>query len=301
MGQMSFEHELREIVGSDNIRINESMKKHTTFRIGGEAEIFATPVSVDGIVSLIRYCKKNKIKYYILGNGSNVLVRDEGIDGVVIKIASNFNFVDVHQGIIEAQAGAYLGVIAKIALRNSLGGFEFASGIPGTLGGAIIMNAGAYGREMKDVIEESTVLNKDGEIITLTNEQLRFGYRSSILQDSDCVVLGAKLRLYKDDSKKIKEKMDDLAKQRREKQPLDKPNAGSTFKRPEGYAAAWLIQQADLKGYSIGGAEVSTKHAGFIINRGNATAEDVLMLMEYVKDVVEQKFGVTLEPEIKII
>lgn len=298
---MSFEHEIREIVGSDNIRINESMKKHTTFRIGGEAEVFATPVSVDGIVSLIRYCKENKIKYYILGNGSNVLVRDEGIDGVVIKIASNFNFVDVHQGIIEAQAGAYLGVIARIALRNSLGGFEFASGIPGTLGGAIIMNAGAYGREMKDVVYESTVLNKDGEIITLTNEQLGFGYRSSTLQNSDCVVLGAKLRLYNDDSKSIKQKMDELAKQRREKQPLDKPNAGSTFKRPEGYAAAWLIQQANLKGYSIGGAEVSTKHAGFIINRGNATAEDVLILMEHVKDVVEQKFGVTLEPEIKII
>lgn len=298
---MTFEDNIKKIVGRDNLRLNESMKRHTTFRVGGVAKLLVTPTSIDSIVDVINCCKENDIRYYILGNGSNVLVRDEGIDGVVIKLTSNFSFVSVHQNIIEANAGAYLGTIARVALKNNLGGFEFASGIPGTLGGAVIMNAGAYGREMKDVIVESIVFNKDGEITTINKEQHKFGYRSSILQKNDCVVLGSKLVLYRDDEQNIKQKMDELSRQRRDKQPLDKPNAGSTFKRPEGYFAAQLIQQAGLKGYRVGGAEVSTKHAGFIVNTGNATANDILTLMDYIIDTVEQKFGVRLEPEIKII
>lgn len=298
---MAFEDDMMKIVGSDNLRLNESMRKHTTLKVGGTAKFMVTPVSIDTIVDAIDCCKRNKIRYYILGNGSNVLVRDEGIDGVVIKLASNFSLVDVRKDIIEAQAGAYLGAVARIALENGLGGFEFASGIPGTLGGAIIMNAGAYGREMKDVVVESVVLNGDGEVMTLSKDQLQFGYRSSVLQDSDCVVLGTRLKLYSDDRKNIKQKMEELLRQRREKQPLNKPNAGSTFKRPDGYFAAQLIEQAGLKGYRIGGAKVSTKHAGFIVNEDDATADDILSLMDYIRDTVRQKFGVILEPEIKIM
>ena len=293
--------ELQNIVGQQNIKIDEPMKKHTTFKVGGDAKFLVTPTSIQDIKSVIEYLKDNGIKYYILGNGSNVLVRDSGIDGVVIKIASNFNSVDVTKEQITAQAGAFLSTIAQCALKNSLSGFEFASGIPGTLGGAIIMNAGAYGREMKDVVVDVDVLDDLGNIKTLTNEQLEFGYRTSKIASSNYVVLGAKIKLCSGDSKKIKEYMNELAQKRRQKQPLNYPSAGSTFKRPEGYFAAKLIEDAGLKGYSIGGAKVSDKHAGFIVNVGNATAQDILSLMEYVRDTVWQKFKVSLEPEIKTI
>ena len=293
--------ELQNIVGQQNIKIDEPMKKHTTFKVGGDAKFLVTPTSIQDIKSVIEYLKDNSIKYYILGNGSNVLVRDSGIDGVVIKIASNFNSIDVTKDQITAQAGAFLSTISQCALKNSLSGFEFASGIPGTLGGAIIMNAGAYGREMKDVVVDVDVLDDLGNIKTLTNEQLEFGYRTSKIASSNYVVLGAKIKLCSGDSKKIKEYMNELAQKRRQKQPLNYPSAGSTFKRPEGYFAAKLIEDAGLKGYSIGGAQVSDKHAGFIVNMGNATAQDILSLMEYVKDTVWQKFKVSLEPEIKTI
>ena len=297
----SFRHSIRDIVGSSDIKLDEPMSKHTTFRVGGPAKFLVTPRSIESIVSVINCCKENKIEYYILGNGSNVLVRDEGIDGVVIKIASNFSSINVLKNEIQASAGAYLGAIAKEAFKNSLGGFEFASGIPGTLGGAIIMNAGAYGKEMKDVVVDSTVLTDSGEIVTLTNEQHEFSYRDSVFLHNKCVVLGSKIKLYSDNKQDIQNYMNELAKKRRDKQPLDKPNAGSIFKRPEGYFAAQLIERAGLKGYRIGGAEVSTKHSEFIINIGNAKAKDILMLMDYVKDTVAQKFGVKLEPEIKIM
>ena len=295
------ESEIIKIVGKDNLKINEPMMRHTTFKVGGMAKFLVTPRRIDDIIGIVNWCKSNNIYYCILGNGSNVLVKDSGIDGVVIKIASNFSSIDVSDTRIRADAGALLVTIAKKALEASLGGFEFASGIPGTLGGAIVMNAGAYGREMKDVVLETKVLTMDGEIVTLTNEQHEFKYRDSLIQENNYIVLESTLELYNDDKQKIKDYMIELQKKRMDSQPLKYPNAGSTFKRPEGYFAAKLIQDAGLKGYEIGGAMVSTKHAGFIINKGNATADDILNLISYVKNTVYDKFGVILEPEVKNI
>ncbi len=295
------ESEIIKIVGEDNLKINEPMMRHTTFKVGGMAKFLVTPRRIDDIIGIVNWCKSNNIYYCILGNGSNVLVKDSGIDGVVIKIASNFSSIDVSDTRIRADAGALLVTIAKKALEASLGGFEFASGIPGTLGGAIVMNAGAYGREMKDVVLETKVLTMDGEIVTLTNEQHEFKYRDSLIQENNYIVLESTLELYNDDKQKIKDYMIELQKKRMDSQPLKYPNAGSTFKRPEGYFAAKLIQDAGLKGYEIGGAMVSTKHAGFIINKGNATADDILNLISYVKNTVYDKFGVILEPEVKNI
>lgn len=301
MENSNIKESLKEIVGEENLKQNEPMKKHTTFRVGGNAKFLVTPNSTKQIIDLISYLKESGVKYYILGNGSNVLIRDEGIDGVVIKIASNYNNVSVNDCEITAQSGANLINISRLALNSNLGGFEFASGIPGTIGGAVVMNAGAYGREMKDVVIEASVLNADGNIIKLTNKELEFEYRRSILSRKDYIVLDTKIRLYKDDKQTIKSYMDELTQKRREKQPLKFPNAGSTFKRPEGNFPGKLIEDAGLKGYRIGGAEVSTMHAGFIINTGNATATDILELMKYVQNVVKEKFDITLEPEIKII
>ena len=301
MKNTNIEQELQKIVGIDNLRVNEPMKKHTTFKVGGNAKYLVTPCETKQIIDLVTYLKNNNIKYYILGNGSNILVKDEGIDGVVIKIASGFNNITVNDCEIIAQSGANLVNIARKALNNELGGFEFASGIPGTLGGAIFMNAGAYGKEIKDVLEYANVLDNVGNIIKLTNEELEFGYRKSILSTKEYIVLDAKIKLYKDNKQEIKAYMEELAQKRKEKQPLTFPNAGSTFKRPEGNFAGKLIEDAGLKGFKIGGAQVSEKHAGFIINTGNATATDILELIKYVTAVVEQKYGIILEPEIKII
>ena len=293
--------EIIKIVGIKNLKINEPMSWHTTFKVGGIAKFLVTPNEIDDIINIINLCKSNDINYYILGNGSNVLVRDEGIDGVVIKIASNFSSIDISGTKVLARAGALLVTISNRALNNGLGGFEFASGIPGTLGGAIVMNAGAYGKEMKDVVLETKVLTDLGDVVTLKNEEHGFKYRDSLIQKKNYVVLESTLELYNDDKQKIKEYMDELMKKRVESQPLKYPNAGSTFKRPDGYFAAKLIQDAGLKGYTIGGAMVSTKHSGFIINRGDAKASDILRLMDYVKEEVYRKFGVILEPEVKII
>lgn len=293
--------ELIKIVGVKNLKINEPMSCHTTFKVGGIAKFLVTPNEIGDIIDIISLCKSNDINYYILGNGSNVLVRDEGIDGVVIKIASNFGSIDISGTKVCARAGSLLVTISNRALNNGLGGFEFASGIPGTLGGAIVMNAGAYGKEMKDLVLETKVLTDLGDVITLKNEEHGFKYRDSLIQKKNYVVLESTLELYNSDKQKIKEYMDELMKKRIESQPLKYPNAGSTFKRPDGYFAAKLIQDAGLKGYTIGGAMVSTKHSGFIINRGDAKASDILSLMDYVKEEVYKKFGVILEPEIKII
>jgi len=293
--------EITRIVGLENLKIDEPMSKHTTFRVGGIAKFLITPKKIDDIIKVINLCKVNNIKYYILGNGSNVLVRDCGIDGIVIKIASNFNDIEVNGTMIKAKAGASLAAIANMALKEGLGGFEFAAGIPGTLGGAIVMNAGAYGKEMKDVVLETKVLTELGDIITLNNTEHDFKYRSSLIPKNNFIVLESTLKLYNEDKQKIKDYMNELKEKRINSQPLKYPNAGSTFKRPEGYFAAKLIQDAGLKGYEIGGAMVSTKHAGFIINEGNAKASDILDLMDYVKDEVYKKFGVMLDPEIKII
>ena len=285
----------------ENIRhlTDEPMREHTTFRVGGPAKCLFLPKDVKEIKAVIDYCKENKVKYYILGNGSNVLFSDEGFDGYIIQIYSQFNSIDVQDGLIYAQAGALLSRIAMTARNESLTGLEFAAGIPGTLGGAIVMNAGAYDGEMKDVVEYVDILDS-GEVKRFTGSEMDFGYRHSIVK-GDMVVLGAALRLRPGVQSEIDELMQRLRLARTSKQPLEYPSAGSTFKRPEGYFAGKLIEDSGLKGYRVGDAMVSEKHCGFVINVGNATSKDIVTLIDDVKNTVNEKFGVVLEPEVKII
>lgn len=285
----------------EQVLLNESMKNHTSFKIGGTADILFLPKNIDDICKAIDLCKKYDIIYYIMGNGSNLLVRDEGFRGVIIKISSAFKNYKITDTEIICQSGILLYDLAKILLNNELKGFEFAYGIPGTLGGAVCMNAGAYGGEIKDVLDKVTVLTENGEIINLYNENLELGYRTSSIQKNNFIVLDAKLKFIKGNKIDIKLKMDELMKLRRDKQPLNYPSAGSTFKRPPGYFAGKLIMDSGLQGYTIGEAQVSTKHCGFIINKGNATAINVLNLIEHIKATVFDKFNVVLEPEVKII
>lgn len=292
-------NQLCGIVGSDNVYTEEPMKKHTTFRIGGPADYLVCPHSKKEIREVVQACKENHVPYYILGNGSNLLVSDKGYRGVVVQIFKNFSDIWVDHDRIRVRAGALLSKVARIALENKLAGFEFAAGIPGTLGGAVVMNAGAYGGEMKDVVEEVVVLTEDGEIVTLKKEELEMGYRTSIIAKKHYVVLEAYLRLHKGDPEMIRARMDELREQRTSKQPLEYPSAGSTFKRPEGYFAGKLIMDAGLRGASVGDAQVSEKHCGFVINRGEASAADVVALMEMVTAKVKEQFGVTLEAEVK--
>ncbi len=297
---MNIADKFREVLGCDVVLENEPMSKHTTFRIGGAADIFVTPDSIEKIKSAIALANENSLPYYIVGNGSNLLVKDNGYRGVIIQLYNKFNAVEVDGEYIKAQCGVLLSGISKTALNNSLTGLEFASGIPGTLGGAVCMNAGAYGGEMKQIVESVTVL-KDGEIKTLSNEECDFGYRHSRIMSEKMIVLEVKLKLEKGNASDIKAKMDELSVQRISKQPLEYPSAGSTFKRPEGYFAGKLIDDSGLRGYSVGGAQVSEKHCGFVVNKGGATAEDVITLMKNVNDIVKEKFGVGLEPEVRII
>ena len=290
---------LCEIVGRESVWENESMKKHTTFRIGGPADYFVTPHTCREVSEVIRLCREEQIPWYILGNGSNLLVSDRGYRGVIIQLFKNFNEIVAEDTCIRAQAGAQNSVIAKRALESELTGFEFAAGIPGTMGGAVVMNAGAYGGEMKDVLEEVTVLDENQEILVLPKEELKLGYRTSVIAQKNYVVLEAKLRLQKGEALAIRTRMEELKELRVSKQPLEYPSAGSTFKRPEGYFAGKLIMDAGLRGFSVGGAQVSEKHCGFVINKGDATAEDVDTLMKEVSRRVMEKFGVRLEPEIK--
>ena len=292
---------LQDIVGSDNIVSDEPMRKHTTFRIGGNADIFVRPESKEQIAEILRLCRKQDVPYFILGNGSNLLVGDRGFRGVVINIMDNMNDIKVDGGIIKAQAGAMLIKVSRAARDNSLTGLEFVSGIPGTIGGAIYMNAGAYGGEMKDVVTQVTAMDAEGEIYTFGTDELEFSYRHSVIQQRDLIVLDVTMKLAAGDQKIIDDRMSELAVARRTKQPLEYPSAGSTFKRPEGYFAGKLIMDAGLRGYRVGDAQVSEKHCGFVVNRGNATADDVIKLIDDVKAKVSEEYDVVLEPEVRMI
>ena len=290
-----------DLLGEDRVFTEEAMSQHTTFKIGGPADYFLMPDKGEDVGRVIKICKEKEIPYFILGNGSNLLVGDGGYRGAVIQIYRNMSSVTVEGNEITAQAGALLSAVAAAAKNASLTGFEFAGGIPGTIGGAVVMNAGAYGGEMKDVLTEVTVMNAEGEIFTLPTEELELGYRTSIIKTAGYIVLEAKIRLKEGDPEVIRETMKDLTIRRTTKQPLEYPSAGSTFKRPEGYFAGKLIMDSGLAGYQVGGAQVSEKHCGFVINAGDATARDVRTLMDNVRDIVYKKYGVTLEPEVKFL
>ncbi|MDD3612480.1 MAG: UDP-N-acetylmuramate dehydrogenase [Caldicoprobacterales bacterium] len=293
--------DLRANIPEEQILLNESMKKHTSFRIGGPADIMVVPHDTEQVKTAIEIFKAHNIPYFIMGRGSNLLVRDKGIRGGVIKLADGFSKAKVTDRQIQAQAGILLSSLSNLALRAELTGLEFASGIPGTLGGAVAMNAGAYGGEIKDVIEKVIVLDENQKVLSFTNSEMNFGYRKSIVQNTKMIVLEVYMTLEKGNYQESKEKIKELTKRRREKQPLNYPSAGSTFKRPVGYYAGKLIQDSGLKGMRVGNAQISELHSGFIINMGDATAEDVIKLIEKVKTRVYDRFGVNLEPELKII
>ena len=290
-----------QVLGKEQVLFEEPMKSHTTFRIGGPAEVFIMPKSVKQVQMAVKICQEEQIPYFILGNGSNLLVSDRGYRGVIIQMDRNMGEIQVEGTEIQAAAGALLSSIAVAARRESLTGFEFAGGIPGTLGGAVVMNAGAYGGEIKDVLKEVTVMDGDGKIFTLPASELEMGYRTSIIKTAGYLVLSARITLSRGKEEDIKARTRELSEMRTQKQPLDYPSAGSTFKRPEGYFAGKLIMDSGLRGYSVGGAMVSEKHCGFVINKGNGTAEDVVSLMKHVTEVVQEKYGVTLEPEVKFL
>ena len=292
---------LEQTVESDQILREEPMKKDITFRVGGPAACFLTPSTKEQIREILHICQEEKTPYFILGNGSNLLVSDQGFDGVVLQVYKNMNQVTVEGEHLRVQAGALLSATARKALEAGLTGMEFAAGIPGTMGGAAVMNAGAYGGEMKDILESVTVLTPEGEQKELKNEELQLGYRTSVVKEKGYIVLEAVLSLKKGDPEAIKSRMDELKEQRVTKQPLEYPSAGSTFKRPEGYFAGKLIQDAGLRGYQVGGAQVSEKHCGFVINKENATAKDVVDLIHDVQRIVYEKFQVQLETEVKFL
>ena len=295
----NFYDKLNNVIAKDSILIDELMSRHTTFRVGGPADFFVTPKAKEEVRNVIRICKEAGMPYYIIGNGSNLLVSDAGYRGVIVQIYKEMNEVKVEGDLVKAQAGALLSGIAAKALGAELSGFEFASGIPGTIGGACVMNAGAYGGEMKDVLESVTVLTGEGKIIELDRNELELGYRTSVIAKKGYIVLGAVLKLERGDGEKIKTYMDELKEKRVTKQPLEYPSAGSTFKRPEGYFAGKLIEDAGLRGFQVGGAQVSEKHCGFVINRNHATAADIMELMRQVQIRVKENSGVDLEPEVK--
>lgn len=290
-----------ELLGKDKVLFEEPMSSHTTFRIGGPAEVFLMPESYEQIRSALALCREEGLPYFVLGNGSNLLVSDSGYRGVIIQMDRNMGDIELKGTEIRACAGALLSSVAAAARKASLTGFEFAGGIPGTLGGAVVMNAGAYGGEMKDVLREVTVMTKEGDIRVIPSDRLELGYRTSIIKKAGYLVLEAVISLEKGDSQAIQEKTKELASKRTEKQPLDYPSAGSTFKRPEGYFAGKLIMDSGLRGFRVGGAQVSEKHCGFVINTGGATAKDVKELMDHVIRTVKEKYNITLEPEVKFL
>jgi len=290
-----------DLLGEERVFTGEAMSRHTTFKIGGPADYFLMPDKDTDVGRIVKICKESAIPYFILGNGSNLLVGDGGYRGAVIQIYKNMSAVTVEGTEITVQAGALLSSVAAAAKNAALTGFEFAGGIPGTMGGAVVMNAGAYGGEMKDVLIEVTVMDEEGEIVTLPADKLELGYRTSIIKTAGYIVLEAKLQLKEGNPEVIRETMKDLTIRRTTKQPLEYPSAGSTFKRPEGYFAGKLIMDSGLAGYQVGGAQVSEKHCGFVINAGGATARDVRTLMDNVRDIVYKKYGVTLEPEVKFL
>ena len=292
--------ELGRRMAAERIHEKEPMNRHTTFRTGGPADLLLEPTPEE-LPEVVNYCKKQQIPLTVIGNGSNLLVSDAGIDGVVLEIGKQMSGIEIDGELIRVQAGALLSAVAAKAAAQSLTGMEFASGIPGSIGGAVVMNAGAYGGEMKDILVDVQVLTEEREICTLPLECLDLSYRHSALMERGDIVLAATLRLKKGDPEAIRAYMDELKEKRISKQPLEYPSAGSTFKRPEGYFAAKLIEDAGLKGFSVGGAQVSEKHSGFVINRDHATAEDIRALMTQVQQCVMEKFGVALEPEVRML
>ena len=296
---------LTDSFDKNQVFINEPMSKHTSFKIGGNADVLISVCSKEEILRAVKICYESKIPFYVIGNGSNLLVLDSGFRGAIIKIAKGFSSLTLTSDTsIYCEAGALLSNLANFALSKSLSGLEFASGIPGTVGGAVYMNAGAYDGEMKDVVTSVDVLDMTAggfKEVKLTNEQMNFGYRTSIIEKEPHIVLGAEFALKPGNPDDIKAKSDDFNASRKEKQPLDLPSAGSTFKRPKGSFAGKLIMESGLRGYYIGGASISEKHCGFIINNGGATAIDVLKLIDHVQNVVLEKFDVMLKPEIRII
>lgn len=292
--------ELQNVMGGSGIFMQEPMKKHTTFRVGGPADVLVQPDET-ALAAILALCRQYHVSYSFIGNGSNLLVGDKGIRGVVIEMTDPMGNIEVDGTKITAQAGAMLSKIANTAASNGLGGMEFAAGIPGSVGGAVVMNAGAYGREMKDIIEKVYVLDENGAQLELDRDALDLGYRHSCIPEKKYIVTKVVLELVPRDEAEIRSEMKELNEKRAEKQPLQYPSAGSTFKRPEGYFAGKLIMDAGLRGYQVGGAQVSEKHCGFVINKGDATAADICQLMRDVSDKVQAQFGVVLEPEVKMI
>ena len=291
----------KTIVGEPNAKLNEPMCAHTTFRVGGNADLYLIPQTTSQLIALIKLFRQTGFDYYVIGNGSNILVGDKGVRGAVIEIGKSLGETNVTGEVIEAQSGILLSKLAIVAADNGLSGLEFASGIPGSFGGAVYMNAGAYGGEMKDVVESVTYLDDKTEVQEIPASKCEFGYRHSFFTDTDYIILSAKIRLEPKDREKIREYMRELTQKRVSKQPVDKASGGSTFKRPEGYFAAALIEEAGLKGYAVGGASVSEKHSGFVVNNGNATAADVVKVIEHVRETVKKYNGVELETEIKFL
>ena len=301
MEQLVIKKLLEERLAPDSVCTDELMSRHTTFRIGGPASVFVTPKSEKDLVTAIEICRSQGAPYFILGNGSNLLVSDQGYDGVVVHIGSDLRDISVEGTEITAKTGAMLSQVAHAALAHGLTGMEFAAGIPGTLGGAIMMNAGAYGGEMSQILVGVRAMDDKGQIVELAADQLELGYRHSIMMEKQYVVLGARIHLEKGNPEKIQAQMDDLKEKRIAKQPLEYPSAGSTFKRPEGAFAGKLIMDAGLRGLRIGDAMVSEKHCGFVVNAGKATAEDVCGVISHVQQVVMEKYGKELEPEIRFL
>lgn len=295
-----FSSKLCEFLAIEDVVINEPMKNHTSFKVGGPADVLVTPNNYEQVVNVIKLCNENRIPYYIVGKGSNLIVKDGGYRGIIIKL-TKLNNISVNEEMVIVQSGSDLCKVSEVALENNLTGFEFACGIPGTVGGAVTMNAGAYNGEVSQVIYSALLVDKDGNLLSLDKEHLELGYRISAVQKYGYTVLEVTFKLVKGDYNKIKYRIDELTRRREDKQPLEFPSAGSTFKRPEGHFTGQLIEECALKGYGIGGAEVSQKHAGFIINKGNATAKDVLSLIGYVQNTVKNKFDVELQPEVRII
>lgn len=297
----TFITKLQTYIKEGDILFKEPMSGHTSFRVGGPADYFVQPASREEIRGAIMAAKEEKVPFFVIGNGSNLLVSDRGWRGMILQVGKNYQEITVDDNIITARSGATLARVAKEALDHSLTGMEFAAGIPGSVGGAVTMNAGAYDGEIRNILLDAEVMTSEGEFITIPAADLDLSYRHSCVFEKDYLVLSARFLLAPGDPGQIRSRMDELARARKEKQPLEYPSAGSTFKRPKGYFAGKLIQDAGLKGYTVGGAQVSEKHSGFVINRGGATAEEIAFLIAQVQKKVEQQFGVRMEPEVRFV
>jgi UDP-N-acetylmuramate dehydrogenase len=299
--RQEFVQDLKRNIVKGAVLEQEPMGRHTTFQVGGPADIFVEPGSREEVRFAVEAARGDCVPFFVTGNGSNLLVSDEGYRGMILHIGRKLSGIRVNGSLIEAEAGASLARLARVALEHGLSGMEFAAGIPGSLGGAVVMNAGAYGGEMKDILTEVDVLSDTGEYLTIPVEDLALSYRHSCILEKGYIVLAGRIRLSPGDPEVIRSRMEELARARKEKQPLEYPSAGSTFKRPEGYFAGKLVQDAGLKGYTVGGARVSEKHSGFVINAGGAEAEEIRFLIRQVQKKVKRKFGVTLEPEVRFL